>query len=176
MQTKFLLIASVLTLMSAAGRCEVPSTTPPLACADPNSPDVETCVAKQGKLATEKLMPVYKATVTAANQACSDLPEPAIGACLEKALSDADHALNEAYKKTSAYIDESSLEPADANKWKAQLKTAQERWTAFRDADCGALTESEYMHGTGAGAAAEHCQLSMTLMRAEEIKSRYSDR
>jgi uncharacterized protein YecT (DUF1311 family) len=110
----------------------------------------------------------------AAAAACDKLATIAQSGCLEKLANAADAKLNEAYRRAIKTID--SADPDHAAEWKAELKKAQQAWIAFRDADCGALTGYEWSHGTGMGAATEHCILDKTEQRTRELASRYSGR
>ena len=109
---------------------------------------------------------------SAAAAACDKLATIAQSGCLEKLVNAADLKLNEVYRRAIKTID--STDPANAAAWKAELKKAQQAWIAFRDADCGALTAYEWSHGTGMGAATEHCILDKTEARTRELTSRYS--
>ena len=106
--------------------------------------------------------------------ACDKLATVAQSGCLEKLANAADAKLNEVYPRAIKTIE--SSDPDHAAEWKAELKRAQQAWIAFRDADCGALTAYEWSHGTGMGAATEHCILDKTEARTRELVSRYSGR
>jgi uncharacterized protein YecT (DUF1311 family) len=110
----------------------------------------------------------------AATAACDNLATNAQSGCLEKLANAADAKLNEVYRRAIRTIE--SSDPDHASEWKAELKKAQQAWIAFRDADCGALTAYEWSHGTGMGAATEHCILDKTEARIRELTSRYSGR
>ena len=107
----------------------------------------------------------------AAAAACDKLATIAQSGCLEKLANAADARLNEAYRLAIKTIESSAAD--HAAEWKAELKKTQQAWIAFRDADCGALTAYEWGHGTGMGAATEHCILDKTEARARELASRY---
>jgi len=111
---------------------------------------------------------------SAAAAACDKLATIAQSGCLEKLANAADAKLNEVYRRAIKTIE--STDPDHAAEWKAELKKAQQAWIAFRDADCGALTGYEWSHGTGMGAATEHCILDKTEARTRELASRYSGR
>jgi uncharacterized protein YecT (DUF1311 family) len=106
--------------------------------------------------------------------ACDKLATIAQSGCLEKLANAADAKLNEVYRRAVKTIE--SSDPDHAAAWKAELKKAQQAWIAFRDADCGALTAYEWSHGTGMGAATEHCILEKTEARTRDLASRYSGR
>ncbi len=111
---------------------------------------------------------------SAAAAACDNLATNAQSGCLEKLANAVDTKLNEVYRRAIKTIE--SSDPDHASEWKAELKKAQQAWIAFRDADCGALTAYEWSHGTGMGAATEHCILEKTEARTRELASRYSGR
>jgi uncharacterized protein YecT (DUF1311 family) len=91
-----------------------------------------------------------------------------------KLANAADAKLNEAYRRAVKAIE--SSDPDHAAAWKAELKKVEQAWIAFRDADCCALTAYEWSHGTGMGAATEHCLLDKTEARTRELESRYGGR
>jgi uncharacterized protein YecT (DUF1311 family) len=111
---------------------------------------------------------------SAAAAVCDKLATNAQSGCLEKLANAADTKLNEVYRRAIKTIE--STDPDHAAEWKVELKKAQQAWIAFRDADCGALTAYEWSHGTGMGAATEHCILEKTEQRTRELASRYSGR
>jgi uncharacterized protein YecT (DUF1311 family) len=111
---------------------------------------------------------------SAAAAACEQLATIAQSGCLEKLANAADAKLNDVYRSAIKRIE--SSDPEHAATWKAELKKAEQAWIAFRDADCGALTAYEWGHGTGMGAATEHCILQKTEQRTRELASRYSGR
>lgn len=110
----------------------------------------------------------------AAAAACDQLATNAQSGCLEKLAKAADAKLNDVYRGAIKSIE--SSDPEHAAAWKSELKKAEQVWIAFRDADCGALTAYEWGHGTGMGAATEHCILDKTEQRARELAGRYSGR
>ncbi|MCJ2095231.1 DUF1311 domain-containing protein [Methylobacterium sp. J-072] len=57
--------------------------------------------------------------------------------------------------------------------WKTQFMAAQRAWIAFRDADCGDLTFSEWNNGSGITAALYACKSDKTVQRTDDILSRY---
>ncbi len=107
---------------------------------------------------------------SAAAAACDQLATIAQSGCLEKLANAADVKLNEVYRRAVKSIE--SSDPEHATEWKAELKKAEQAWIAFRDTDCGALTAYEWGHGTGMGAATEHCILDKTEQRTRELASR----
>jgi len=111
---------------------------------------------------------------SAAAAACDQLATIAQSGCLEKLANAADAKLNDVYRRAVRTIE--SSDPEHAAEWKAELKKAEQAWIAFRDTECGALTAYEWGHGTGMGAATEHCILDKTEVRARELASRYSGR
>jgi uncharacterized protein YecT (DUF1311 family) len=120
------------------------------------------------------LSPPAYAQDSAAAAACDKLATNAQSGCLEKLANAADAKLNEVYRRAMKTIE--SSDPDNAAAWKAELKSAEQAWIAFRDADCGALTAYEWSHGTGMGAATEHCILEKTEQRTRDLASRYSNR
>jgi uncharacterized protein YecT (DUF1311 family) len=111
---------------------------------------------------------------SAAAAACDNLATNAQSGCLEKLANAADGKLNEVYRRAVKTIE--SSDPDYSAEWKTELKKAQQAWIVFRDTDCGALTGYEWGHGTGMGAATEHCILEKTEQRTRDLTSRYSDR
>ncbi|AYO84442.1 lysozyme inhibitor LprI family protein [Methylobacterium brachiatum] len=105
---------------------------------------------------------------------CQDATStPETQTCLHQALEAADAKLNAAYRKALSIIDQDDR-PEDAKAaWKAQFATAQRAWIAFRDADCGDLTFSEWNNGSGTTGALYACQYDKTVQRTEDILSRY---
>ncbi|MCJ2060925.1 DUF1311 domain-containing protein [Methylobacterium sp. J-048] len=104
-------------------------------------------------------------------QAATATPETQ--ACLHKALDAADAKLNAAYKKALSVIDQDDRPPDAKAAWKAQFTAAQRAWIAFRDADCGDLTFSEWNNGSGTTGALYACQYDKTVQRTDDILSRY---
>ena len=111
---------------------------------------------------------------SAAAAACDQLATIAQSGCLEKLAKAADAKLNDVYRGAIKSIE--SSDPEHAAAWKSELKKAEQAWIAFRDADCGALTAYEWGHGTGMGAATEHCILDKTEARTRELLHRYIER
>ena len=98
---------------------------------------------------------------------------PETQTCLHKALDAADAKLNAAYKKALSVIEQDDR-PLDAKAtWKAQFTAAQRAWIAFRDADCGDLTFSEWNNGSGTTGALYACRYDKTVQRTEDILRRY---
>jgi uncharacterized protein YecT (DUF1311 family) len=106
--------------------------------------------------------------------ACEALAPPAQSGCLEKLVDAADARLNDVYRRAMTAIEKSDSDKIAA--WKAELKSAEQAWIAFRDADCGALVAYEWGYGTGMGAATESCLLEKTQQRTRELVARYIDR
>jgi uncharacterized protein YecT (DUF1311 family) len=103
---------------------------------------------------------------------CDALLAPsAQAACLEKLADAADAKLNEVYRRAVETIGKSDNDNIAA--WKSALKSAQQTWIAFRDADCGPLTGYEWRHGTGMGSATESCLLEKTTQRTHDLVQRY---
>jgi uncharacterized protein YecT (DUF1311 family) len=109
---------------------------------------------------------------TGAAAACDALLAPsAQTACFQKLADAADAKLNEVYRHAVQTISKSGSNNAAA--WKSALKSAQQTWIAFRDADCGPLTGYEWGHGTGMGSATESCLLEKTTRRTHDLVQRY---
>jgi len=100
---------------------------------------------------------------------------PGTTACMTRALQEADAKLNAAYRKAMSVIDHDDRTPdPDARAlWKTRLERAQRAWIAFRDADCGDLTDSEWANGSGANAALPACLYDKTVQRTADLLSRY---
>jgi uncharacterized protein YecT (DUF1311 family) len=111
---------------------------------------------------------------SAAAAACIALAPAAQSGCLEKLATAADARLNEIYQRAVMMIDKSGSD--NVAEWKAELKTAQQAWISFRDADCGALVGYEWGHGTGMGSATESCLLQKTEQRTRDLMDRYVHR
>ena len=120
------------------------------------------------------LSPAHAQDSAAAAAACDKLATNAQSGCFEKLANAADAKLNKVYRDALKTIDSSA--PEQAAPWKAELKKAEQAWISFRDLDCGALTAYEWSHGTGMGAATEHCLLDKTEARTLELQQRYGDR
>ena len=97
-------------------------------------------------------------------------------ACLAKALPRADAALNGAWRKALATVENNaSLGAADRAAWRDNLLASQRAWLAFRDANCKfELIAAEWSNGSGATPAQQACVLSLTLQRASELTRRYT--
>jgi uncharacterized protein YecT (DUF1311 family) len=107
--------------------------------------------------------------------ACATLSAPAAqSGCLEKLAMAADARLNETYRRAVTMIEKSGSDKIA--EWKTELKSAQQPWIAFRDADCGALVGYEWSHGTGMGSAMESCLLQKTEQRTRDLRDRYINR
>lgn len=95
--------------------------------------------------------------------------------CLQKAFTQADGALNAAYRKAQAVIAANTDLSAEQKKaWQADLVAAQRAWLGFRDADCKFdLVGAEWNFGSGTTAAQHQCVLNLTLARTKELLERY---
>jgi uncharacterized protein YecT (DUF1311 family) len=96
--------------------------------------------------------------------------------CLNKAITEADRALNAAYQRAQAYITADTDMPADQKPaWQANLVKAQRAWIAYRDANClFELIGAEWDNRSGTTAAQQACVLDMTQRRAKELTERYT--
>ncbi|RVU21742.1 lysozyme inhibitor LprI family protein [Methylobacterium oryzihabitans] len=144
-------------------------------CGMDPGPALDACIAKQARIASDSLVQPYKAAVAAGDNACAAVVSPVQTACLEQAQALADRALNDVYRRMQAGIDKNSTSKADAAKWKDYLKTAQQDWIRYRDADCGDLIIAEYHQGTGMGAGIGSCKLTKTAARVQELQDRYGN-
>ncbi len=95
--------------------------------------------------------------------------------CLKAALTEADTALNTAYKIAQAAIEaDAESSPAAKQAWQTDLVEAQRAWIAFRDANCKfELIAAEWHNGSGATSAQQACVLALTLQRTDELTKRY---
>ena len=80
--------------------------------------------------------------------------------CSQKKLAEADAELNKTYKQLASKLGE--------KQWKMKLRTAQQAWIKYRDANCD--YESEFSGG-GSAATFEYnfCLADMTTARAKEL-------
>ncbi|MFG7490576.1 lysozyme inhibitor LprI family protein [Methylorubrum rhodesianum] len=158
----------------------VTMTFTPQAMAAPERPTPETCsmddptacLDRHGEAAARALDKAYADAASKLSAACAEVISPGIGACLERAWQIADKELNETYARAMKSIENDEA----GRKWREQLKLAQQAWLRIRDADCGDLVFSEWMNGTGAGAAAVACQVGHTVARTAELRRRYDRR
>ncbi|ONF46516.1 lysozyme inhibitor LprI family protein [Methylobacterium radiotolerans] len=95
--------------------------------------------------------------------------------CMNRALHEADARLIAAYKKALSVIDhdDRTQDPDARALWKTRLEKAQRAWIAFRDADCGDLTFSEWANGSGANPAVPACLYDKTVQRTADLLGRY---
>lgn len=96
--------------------------------------------------------------------------------CLKTALSEADTALNTAYKIAQAAVEaDAESTPSTKQAWQADLVEAQRAWIAFRDANCKfELIAAEWQNRSGATSAQQACVIALTLQRTEELTKRYT--
>ncbi|AWI90369.1 DUF1311 domain-containing protein [Methylobacterium sp. DM1] len=134
--------------------------------------DPTACLDRHGEVAACTLDKAYADAASKLSAACAEVVSPGIGACLERAWQIANKELNDTYARAMRSIDNDEA----GRKWREQLKLAQQAWLRFRDADCGDLVFSEWMNGTGAGAAALACQVGHTVARTAELRRRYDRR
>ncbi|MGA0533142.1 lysozyme inhibitor LprI family protein [Hansschlegelia sp. KR7-227] len=106
---------------------------------------------------------------------CDALGGYQLETCLTKELAAADAALNAAYGQAEAAIAGAPGMTAEQKTgWKADLLAAQRAWLAFRDANCTFdLIGAEWSFGSGATSAQQHCVLTLTRTRAQELLDRY---
>jgi uncharacterized protein YecT (DUF1311 family) len=97
-----------------------------------------------------------------------------LNACEDKALDQADVAMNAVYKKVLGFIAKSGTEkPYDAKSWEDALRKSQRAWVAFRDADCKDLIPMSWTGGTGTTGAVLGCMLEKTKARTKELSELY---
>ena len=116
-------------------------------------------------------IPVAAHAQSTANIDCKD-PKSQVeySFCAEKDFEKADAELNVVYKQVKANI----LEGEKYGK-PDQIKnliSAEEKWIAVRDADCG-LEYETWDGGTGGGAAELQCSTEETLMRIQFLKHQF---
>jgi len=85
--------------------------------------------------------------------------------CAAKEYEVADKKLNSAYQELTALIKKQE----EGAEWNAKLKTAQQLWIKFRDANCD---YEIYISGGGSAATMEHygCLTTMTDQRAKDLQ------
>ena len=97
-----------------------------------------------------------------------------LNACEDKALDQADVAMNEVYKKVLAFIAKNGTEkPYDTKSWEESLRKSQRAWVAFRDADCKDLIPMSWTGGTGTTGAVLGCMTEKTKARTKELSELY---
>ena len=80
--------------------------------------------------------------------------------CIRAELERQDRRLNAAYQALMGSV---------AEKRRAQLRDAQRKWIAFRDANCGFYYDPE--GGSAARLAANECMVTLTAERAHELET-----
>ena len=80
--------------------------------------------------------------------------------CSQKKLTEADAELNQTYRKLVSRLDD--------KKWEAKLRTAQQAWIKYRDANCDYVSE---FSGGGSAVTFEYnfCLADMTASRTKEL-------
>lgn len=80
--------------------------------------------------------------------------------CSLKKLAAADAELNNAYRQLVSRLDD--------KKWETKLRTAQQAWIKYRDANCDSVSE---FSGGGSAVTFEYnfCLADMTVARAKEL-------
>jgi uncharacterized protein YecT (DUF1311 family) len=96
--------------------------------------------------------------------------------CLAQFADKVDRELNELWPRVLAFIDASTLTPAQRADWKNKLTIAQRHWVQFKQADCREPVGYEWFGGTGMGGAVSTCIAKHTLDRTQDLKQRYLDR
>jgi uncharacterized protein YecT (DUF1311 family) len=84
--------------------------------------------------------------------------------CISEEFELQDHRLNRAYKALVASV--------HANR-RADLRDAQRKWIAFRDANCGFYYDSQ--GGSAARLASKECVVTLTVDRAHELETLKGD-
>jgi len=80
--------------------------------------------------------------------------------CSQKKLTEADAELNQTYRKLVSRLDD--------KKWEAKLRTAQQAWIKYRDANCDYVSE---FSGGGSAVTFEYnfCLADKTASRTKEL-------
>lgn len=86
--------------------------------------------------------------------------------CLEKQQTNADQALRDTYKALHM------LAKRIGDEWATELQQAQDKWLAFRDANC-AFYGGYLSGGTGAAVIASRCRVQMTKEREAELMKEF---
>jgi uncharacterized protein YecT (DUF1311 family) len=105
--------------------------------------------------AEERTSESYTACLDKANGATSAMQD-----CIKEELERQDHRLNTAYQALTGSVPE---------KRRAQLRDAQRKWTAFRDANCRFYFDPE--GGSAARLASNECVVTLTADRARELEN-----
>jgi uncharacterized protein YecT (DUF1311 family) len=128
-----------------------------------------------GLLACGVMPATSRADQPSAKLCLNETSTPGTTDCMARALQEADAKLNAVYKKAMSVIDhdDRTQDPSAKAVWKTQLEKAQRAWIAFRDADCGDLTYSEWSNGSGANPAVPACRYDKTVQRTADLLSRY---
>ena len=81
--------------------------------------------------------------------------------CSSKKLAEADASLNKTYRELIAKLGD--------KKWELDLRTAQQAWIKYRDANCGFLSG---LSGGGSSSTFEYnfCLADMTTARTKELR------
>ena len=81
--------------------------------------------------------------------------------CSSKKLAEADASLNKTYRELIAKLGD--------KKWELDLRTAQQAWIKYRDANCGFLSG---LSGGGSSSTFEYnfCLADMTTTRTKELR------
>ena len=81
--------------------------------------------------------------------------------CSSKKLAEADAALNKTYRELVAKLGD--------KKWELKLRTAQQTWIKYRDANCDFVME---LSGGGSASTFEYnfCLADMTTARTKELR------
>lgn len=104
---------------------------------------------------------------------CDKLDGYAMEDCLTKEAAEADKALNAAYQKMLAAIDQDATPSDPKATWRDNLIAAQRAWIAYRDANCKFdLIGAEWHFGSGTTAAQQQCVLALTQSRTQELLAR----
>jgi uncharacterized protein YecT (DUF1311 family) len=94
--------------------------------------------------------------------------------CADRDYRSADAKLNRAYKDAQAQTRDRDLEkPYSSKEWKASLRSSQRDWIKHRDSDCKGLVPQEWSGGSGTTVAVLSCMTDKTVVRTNELKSRY---
>jgi uncharacterized protein YecT (DUF1311 family) len=124
---------------------------------------VTVAVALAAVVGAAHASPLTHADTSNSYAACMDKSAgvtPAMEDCIGEEFELQDRRLNRSYKALMASIPE---------KRRADLRDAQRKWVAFRDANCGFYYDPE--GGSAARLASKECVVTLTAHRAHELET-----
>jgi uncharacterized protein YecT (DUF1311 family) len=124
---------------------------------------VAAAVALAAFVGAAHASPLNQADTSSFYAACMEKSEgvtSAMEACIGEELELQDRRLNRSYKALMASI---------PDRRRADLRDAQRRWIAFRDANCGFHHDPE--GGSAARQASKECVVTLTAERAYELET-----